>query len=258
MSLEIASDALRALQYEIHYEFKQVKLLIQSLTHTSHANEHGCGHNERLEFLGDAVLELAVSHELFQKFPEAQEGHLTKMRSSLVSETALAKVARRIGLGRCLLLGKGEEGQGGREKNSVLSDAMEAVLGAVFLDGGLDPVLTCVNFLFAGQWPTPPETFRPRDFKSLLQEATQRIWKARPSYALGSSHGPEHAMLYSVIVTLPDNTQVEWEERSMRRAEQGAAEQALRLLETRFPDMFPPETHTCHQGTPRQDAKKPE
>jgi ribonuclease III len=86
MSLEVPSNALQALQSEIHYEFKQVKLLIQALTHSSHANEQGCPHNERLEFLGDAVLELAVSHELFRKFPEVQEGHLTKMRSALVSE----------------------------------------------------------------------------------------------------------------------------------------------------------------------------
>jgi ribonuclease-3 len=237
MSLEVPTDALQALQSEIHYEFKQVKLLIQALTHSSHANEHGCPHNERLEFLGDAVLELAVSHELYRKFPEVQEGHLTRMRSALVSEGALAQAARRIDLGSCLLLGKGEDVQGGREKNSVLSDALEAVLGAVYLDGGLEAAILCVNFLFEGQWPSPPQTFRPRDFKSLLQEATQRIWKDRPSYALRSSHGPEHAKQYTVVVTLPDRTEVEWEERSMRKAEQGAAEQALRLLRERFPDL---------------------
>ena len=236
MSLEIPSDALQTLQSGIHYEFSQVKLLIQALTHTSHANEHGGEHNERLEFLGDAVLELTVSHELFRKFPNAQEGHLTRMRSAMVSEAALAHVARRIGLGACLLLGKGEESQGGREKNSVLSDALEAVLGAVYLDGGLEPALDSVKFLFEGHWPSPPETFRPRDFKSLLQETTQRIWKSRPSYALGASRGPEHAKLYSVILTLPDGTCLECEERSMRKAEQGAAEQALRLLQARYPD----------------------
>jgi ribonuclease-3 len=131
--------------------------------------------------------------------------------------------------------------QGGREKNSVLSDALEAVLGAVYLDGGLASAITCVNFLFEGQWPAPPETFRPRDFKSLLQEATQRIWKARPSYALRDSHGPEHAKQYTVVVTMPDKTEVEWEERSMRKAEQGAAEQALLLLRKRFPDLSGPE-----------------
>lgn len=253
MSLEIPFDTLQTLQSEIHYEFRQVKLLIQALTHTSHANEHGGVHNERLEYLGDAVLELAVSHELFLKFPDVQEGHLTRMRSAMVSETALAGVARRIGLGESLLLGKGEENQGGREKNSVLSDALEAVLGAVFLDGGLEAAQDCVKFLFEGRWPSPPETFRPRDFKSLLQEATQRLWKSRPSYSLGASRGPEHAKLYSVIVTLPDGTRLEWEERSMRKAEQGAAQQALQLLQSRHPDLS---EQSAGHGADKQ--KKPE
>ena len=254
MSLEIPSDTLRTLQSGIHYEFKQVKLLIQALTHTSYANEHGGTHNERLEFLGDAVLELTVSHELFRKFPDAQEGHLTRMRSAMVSEGALAGVARRMGLGACLLLGRGEESQGGREKNSVLSDALEAVLGAVYLDGGLEPALECVNFLFEGHWPSPPETFRPRDFKSLLQEATQRIWKSRPSYALGASRGPEHAKLYTVAVTLPDGTRLECEERSMRKAEQGAAEQALRHLQA----LYPQEADGAGTDAAGRKTKKPE
>jgi len=235
MSQEVPMDALRRLQSEIHYEFKQVKLLIRALTHTSYANEQDCLHNERLEFLGDAVLELAVSHVLFAKFPDAQEGHLTKMRSSLVSETALAETARRIGLGLCLMLGKGEAAQGGREKNSVLSDALEAILGAVYLDGGLDSALRTVNFLFDGHWPVPPETFRPKDFKSLLQEMTQRIWKARPAYALLDSNGPEHAKQYIVEVTLPDKSTIQWTDSSMRKAEQGAAERALRMLQSEYP-----------------------
>jgi len=254
MTVEVPTDALRALQSKIHYEFKQVKLLIQALTHSSHANEHGGQQNERLEFLGDAVLELAVSRALFDKFQLAQEGHLTRMRSTLVSEGALAVMARRIGLGECLLLGKGEESQGGRDKNSVLSDALEALLGAVYLDGGLHAAAQCVNILYAGHWPTPPETFRPRDFKSLLQEATQRVWKSRPAYAPGGSSGPEHALLYRVVLTLPDGTQVEGEERSMRKAEQVAAERALRIIQSRWPDHFAP----LSAHTEPDDAKKPE
>lgn len=230
MSQEISTDALHALQSEIHYEFGQVKLFVQALTHTSYANEHGGEHNERLEFLGDAVLELAISHKLFLKFPEAQEGQLTRMRSALVSEQALAAVARRIGLGAYLLLGKGEQAQGGQDKNSVLSDGVEAILGAVYLDGGLQAALNCVEHMFAGHWPLPPKTFRPQDFKSQLQEITQRLWKARPVYALHDSYGPEHAKKYVVTLTLPDGKQVEWTESSMRKAEQGAAAQALLLL----------------------------
>jgi ribonuclease-3 len=258
MSVEIETDALRVLQSEIHYEFKQVKLLIQAITHSSYANEHDGAQNERLEFLGDAVLELAVSHALFEKFPLAQEGHLTRMRSTLVSETALADQARRIGLGSYLLLGKGEESQGGREKNSVLSDALEALLGAIYLDGGLPAALACVKNLYAGQWPTPPKTFRPRDFKSLLQEATQRIWKSRPSYAPGGNSGPEHAKRYRVVLTLPDGTRVEWEDGSMRKAEQGAAEQALDLLRARSPELFDPEPLCPSVPVHSPSTKKPE
>lgn len=235
MVQEILMDNLQRVQKEIHYEFKQVKLLIQALSHTSYANEQGCLHNERLEFLGDAVLELAISHILFTKFPQAQEGQLTRMRSALVSETALAAAARRIDLGTCLLLGKGEDTQGGREKNSVLSDALEAVLGAVYLDGGLEDARECVNFLYKGQWPVPPENFQARDFKSQLQELTQRLWKARPVYALLESSGPEHAKEYMVQVVLPDKSTVQWMDKSMRKAEQGAAEKALDLLQVKYP-----------------------
>lgn len=254
MSREIPLNALQALQSEIHYEFRQVKLLIQALTHSSHANEHDGVHNERLEFLGDAVLELAISSALFHKYPEAQEGHLTKMRSCLVSENALAQLARRIGLGHHLLLGKGEESQGGREKNSVLSDAVEAVFGAVFLDGGLSAVQTCVNFLYESHWPLPPETFRPRDHKSMLQEVTQKIWKARPTYTLKNSHGPEHAKVYRISLILPDATEVEWEDRSLRKAEQGAAARALEVINTRLADAQ--EADIC-PPMERTDKKKP-
>ncbi|GAB1410337.1 ribonuclease III [Desulfovibrionales bacterium] len=235
MLQEIPTPALHFLQSEIHYEFKQVKLLIQALTHSSYANEHDCPHNERLEFLGDAVLELAVSHILFAKFPDAQEGHLTKMRSSLVNEAALAQVARHLRLGSMLFLGKGEDVQGGREKNSVLSDALEAVLGAIFLDNGLESVTACVKNLYKEQWPAPPATFRPKDYKSQLQEMTQRMWKERPAYTLRESHGPEHAKHFVVQVALPDGTNIEWEASSMRKAEQGAAACALEHLQKKYP-----------------------
>lgn len=235
MLQEVPTSTLHFLQSEIHYEFKQVKLLIQALTHSSYANEHGCDHNERLEFLGDAVLELAVSHILFTKFPEVQEGHLTKMRSSLVNETALAEVAHRLRIGSMLFLGKGEDAQGGREKNSVLSDALEAVLGAIFLDGGLEAATASVKILYKEQWPSPPATFRPKDYKSQLQEMTQRMWKERPAYILRESHGPEHAKHFVVQVMLPDGACIEWEASSMRKAEQGAAARALQHLQKKYP-----------------------
>jgi ribonuclease-3 len=230
----MSEDFIQRVLHELHrmlaYQPRQVKLFIQALTHSSHANEHQTESNERLEFLGDAVLELAVSHALYSRFPHAQEGHLTKMRSALVSEAALAEAARTIGLHEWILLGRGEEAQGGREKNSVVSDALEALLGALFLDGGLQPACALVDHLFAGKWPTPPETFRPADFKSKLQEYTQSRWRQRPTYSLLASRGPEHAKEYHVQVTVPDGQSFCAWETSIRKAEQAAAAAALQAL----------------------------
>ena len=226
----VVSQVVLQLRNMLAYEPRQVKLFLQALTHSSYANEHGTESNERLEFLGDAVLELAVSHALFQRFPHAHEGHLTKMRSTLVSESALAEAARTFGLHEWILLGKGEEAQGGREKNSVVSDALEAFLGALYLDGGLTMACALVEHLFAQKWPSPPETFRPTDFKSKLQEHTQHLWRERPTYALIESRGPEHAKEYRVAVQLPNGQCFEAWESSIRKAEQAAAALALGAL----------------------------
>lgn len=226
---------LQQLAGMLAYQPRQVKLFVQALTHSSHANEHHTESNERLEFLGDAVLELAVSHALYTRFPHAQEGHLTKMRSALVSEAALADAARAMGLHRWILLGRGEEAQGGREKNSVVSDALEALLGAVYLDGGLEMACALVERLFAGKWPSPPETFRPADFKSKLQEHTQSLWRERPTYTLLASRGPEHAKEYHVQVQLPNGQTFHAWETSIRKAEQAAAALALAALTAAAP-----------------------
>ncbi len=224
------------LQKTIHYHFAQVKLLEVALTHSSFANEQGGGmpHNERLEFLGDAALELCISQELFTRFPHTREGELTRMRAKLVSQPSLASLAVETGLVRHLLLGKGEEGQGGRERPSLLSDAMEALLGAVFCDGGYGAVQSVVRTIFADKWPVKEETERVKDCKSLLQELTQRLFKERPVYALLGSYGPEHAKVFTVQVALPDGRIFQSEGPSMKRAEQFVACKALEqlLLET--------------------------
>ena len=138
---------LDVLQDRIGYRFKDESLLVLAVTHSSWANEHSAGnaHNERLEFLGDAVLEIAVSAQLFARFPDAREGELTRLRSSLVNEATLAVIARKLHLDDCLRLARGEETQGGRQRDSLLSDAMEAVFGGVFVDGGIEKARAVVE-----------------------------------------------------------------------------------------------------------------
>lgn len=224
---------LERFQRGIPHQFSQVKLLHAAMTHSSYANEQQSDveHNERLEFLGDAVLELCVSEELFVRFPDTREGELTAMRSRLVNQESLAALARGIGLDKKMILGKGEEAQGGRERDSLLSDAFEALLGAVFLDGGYAAARKMVQTLFADRWPAQSAKVKNKDGKSRLQEVTQHLYKERPVYSLISSVGPEHDKVFTVHLTLPDNTVFMAEGSSVKRAEQTAALAALAHLE---------------------------
>lgn len=223
---------LDVLQDRIGYRFKDESLLLLAVTHSSWANEHAAGnaHNERLEFLGDAVLEIAVSAQLFARFPDAREGELTRLRSSLVNEATLAAVARKLHLDGCLRLARGEENQGGRQRDSLLSDAMEAVFGGIFVDGGIEEARAVVERLYADLWPKSAAKVRRKDFKTKLQEATQRISKGLPVYTLEDSCGPEHAKIFSVRVDLPDGRQFRASGPGLKRAEQEAAHVALVAL----------------------------
>ncbi|SBV90435.1 Ribonuclease 3 [uncultured delta proteobacterium] len=233
---------LQHIEDALGYSFVDKDLLAVALTHSSYANEHGGGaeHNERLEFLGDAVLELCVSSELFNRFSDVREGDLTRMRAKIVSQPFLSGLAQECGLDTALLLGKGEESQGGRERPSLLSDAFEALLGAVYLDGGFDAVTTVVRTVFDGKWPVQKQGGPSKDCKSLLQEVTQRRFKERPVYALVGSSGPEHAKVFTVRVTLPDNREFISDGPSLKRAEQIVACLALEHIlpeeELPFPD----------------------
>ncbi|MDR1686056.1 MAG: ribonuclease III [Desulfovibrio sp.] len=220
------------LQQAIPYHFIQVKLLRTALTHSSFANEkqEGEEHNERLEFLGDAVLELCVSEDLFNGRPGAREGELTAARSRLVNQETLAAIARRIGLDRHLLLGRGEETQGGRDRDSLLSDALEALLGAIFLDGGYMTARQAVQALFTGREEGNAMCRGMKDCKSRLQEATQKIFRERPVYALVDSAGPEHQKVFTVRLTLPDGTGFTAAGAGVKKAEQSAAAFALQYL----------------------------
>jgi len=220
------------LQQSIHHRFAQVKLVRTALTHSSYANEQeGDGDNERLEFLGDAVLELCVSEEGYRRFPDAPEGQLTRIRSQMVKEKSLAAIARELGLHRHILLGKGEELQGGRDRDALLADAFEALMGAVFLDGGFEAARRTILHVFENRWPRPEMLPETKDYKSRLQEVAQERFRDRPVYMLAGTSGPEHEKIFMVDAVLPAGEVFRGISTSVKRAEQEAARLALEALE---------------------------
>ncbi len=218
-----------SLQEKLGYTFKDIEYLRIALTHSSFANEHkkNTEHNERQEFLGDAVLELCVSWELFSRFSDVREGDLTRMRSSLVSASSLANIARELNIDTYIYLGRGEENQGGRQRDTVLSDALEAVLGAIFQDGGYAASFDVVKRIFATHFPCEVQQHLRKDYKTQLQETMLRLHKDRPVYVLEKSSGPEHAKVYEVRLALPDGRIFMATGQSLKRAEQEAARLAL-------------------------------
>jgi ribonuclease-3 len=222
---------LELLCQRLHLEDADPVLLLEALTHKSYGNEHKvASHNERLEFLGDAVLDLAVSQRLMERFPRASEGELSKLRALLVSEEALARVGRRVGLGELLLLGRGEELTGGREKSSVLADALEAVLGAVYLANGLPAAQAVVDATFEEAFREVEEKRAGEDFKSRLQEYGQLHHRQAPRYRVVSESGPDHDKRFEVEVAIGDTVRARGAGRSKKEAEQAAAQKTLALL----------------------------
>ncbi|BDQ38403.1 ribonuclease 3 [Pseudodesulfovibrio nedwellii] len=219
------------LQDCIHHRFGQVKFLEVALTHSSFANEQEVNQdNERLEFLGDAVLELCISEEGFKRYPRAAEGQLTRIRSQLVKEQSLAAIARDLDLDKYIRLGRGEELQGGRERDALLADALEAVLGAVFMDGGFEVAKRTILNIFEGEWPEQAMLPETKDYKSRLQEVAQERFRERPVYVLAGTSGPEHEKLFMVDVTLPESEVFRGVGTSVKRAEQESARAALKFL----------------------------
>lgn len=221
---------LAELEEKLQYHFKDISLLATALTHSSWANEHNTQHNERLEFLGDAVLEVNISLEIYRRFPKEREGGMTRLRSRMVSEGKLAELARELGLGALLFMGRGEEAQGGRERPALIADAVEAVLGAVYLDGGHEAAAAVIRHLYEGRWPAAGTERKAKDYKTRLQEATQAILHSLPVYVPLSSSGPEHAKIFCVQLDLSDGRSFTAEGASLKRAEQEAARIALVAL----------------------------
>jgi ribonuclease-3 len=226
---------LDELQDRIGYHFRDVRLLQLALTHSSFAFERmkNGRNNETQEFLGDAVLDLTVGFILFTRFPEMREGKLTRIRAALVNETGLAEMARMIDLGKYLLLGHGEDTSNGREKSSILSCAYEALLGAVFLDGGYDEALAFVRRWFEPLIDHHRELLMTADAKSGLQELLQEKHNEGPVYVLESEEGPAHARIFTVSVRFQNRTLGSGRASSKKEAEQKAARAALDDLQAK-------------------------
>lgn len=222
--------ALHELEGKLGYTFLDLHLLDTALTHSSYANEQGPGHkyNERLEFLGDSVLGFITADKFFHAFRDIPEGRLTKLRASTVCEESLFEFAKQIDLGDYLLLGKGEDKNGGRERASIVSDAFEAVIAAIYLDGSIDPAREFVlRFVMTA---VEEKTITFKDYKTKLQEIIQKNPEEQLQYVLAGESGPDHNKRFEVEVHLNSNVIGRGIGRTKKQAEQEAAREALALM----------------------------
>lgn len=223
---------IKDLEAAIGYRFNNIALLQNALTHSSYANErwhNSLMSNERLEFLGDSILGMAVAEYLFRNFPDRPEGELTRMRADMVCEKTLASVAARIGLGRHLMLGNGEEQGGGRSRDSILADAVESVIAASFLDGGMAAARNFIEKFILVE--VPVKKMHNADYKTALQELVQQKKNQTLSYALVGESGPDHDKRFEVEVSLNGKVVGIGSGSSKKRAEQKAAQVALEKLQ---------------------------
>ena len=224
---------LEVLSQRLGHEFIRPALLEEAVRHSSYVNEvdkPGLADNERLEFLGDAVLDLAISHILMDLNQEAKEGDLSKFRASVVNERSLSQVAGALRLGDYLLLGRGEEITGGREKPSILANTLEALLGALYLDAGFSKTKEIIYTLFVAFLGKIDSGDMGEDFKSQLQEFTQMTFKTRPEYVLVDESGPAHEKVFRVALYLNGEVVGKGAGKSKKEAEQKAAKEALCCL----------------------------
>jgi ribonuclease-3 len=217
----------RELENRLGYTFKDKQLIIEALTHKSFKKPYN---NERLEFLGDAVLDLIVGEFLFFKFPDSDEGVLSKIRASLVNESGFAKLARSIDLGSMIYLSPAEENNRGREKPSLLSNAFEAVIGAIYLEAGLQKSKEVVIALLDETYPKIDLDTLCKDYKTALQELTQAMYGVTPNYELINSTGPDHKKEFTIAIKLNNEIVATAKGKSKKSAQQKAAEIALSIL----------------------------
>jgi ribonuclease-3 len=238
----LPSTSVVQLVAHLGYRFKKPALLVEALTHRSYSNEHpaeNAPHNERLEFLGDAVLELVVRDRLLRDHPDAAEGRLSKIRSTLVNEGNLADVARQMGVAAALRLGVGEERSGGRTKDSILSDAMEAIIGGIFLDGGITAADEAVGRFLEESLRDAGQQGGRRDYKSELQELTMRRLKVVPTYRISDDRGPGREDRFEVELMVEERVLTSSHGRNKKEASQRAAAAALSILEQQWASQRP-------------------
>lgn len=243
----LSGQAESSLASRVGHHFSDPGLLLLAMTHRSYANEHpdeGAAHNERLEFLGDAVLDLVVSDLLYARYPDLAEGELSKLRASLVSEASLADLARELDLGSALRIGRGEASSGGRTKASLLSDALEAVIAAIYLDSGPGQGIDAVRNLVArwiGQRIDHALDAAVLDFKTELQEWAQKRYKESVHYRIVAEGGPDHEKTFESAVFLHERELARGQGKSKKQAEQAAARAALAAIQVTDP-------HTSHEA----------
>ena len=232
--IEMTQINLSEFHRKLMYEFKNVDFLVESLRHSSFVNEHpemDIQDNERLEFLGDAVLNLVVGHILMQRYPDLKERDLSRMRANLVNESQLASIARKMDLGSHILLGKGEVQSKGREKKSILANTYEAVIAAVYLDGGFDAVFRIIDGAFSSLMDFVARPSANHDYKSQIQELVQLKYQQIPDYIVVHESGPDHDKTFHVQLKV-EEIQTKGVGKSKKAAEQDAARKGLEILQS--------------------------
>ncbi len=218
---------------DIGYTFKDKALMTAALCHSSYANEHkdeGIECNERLEFLGDSILGFVIAEYLYSKFPLWPEGKLSKLRASVVCETMLAKKGRDLGINEDLALGRGEKLTGGNDRSSIIADAVEAIIGAVYLDGGIEPVKKFILSMLAEEIETLCTSFEKMDSKTMLQEIIQKDSMNPIEYEITGESGPAHSKIFEAVVKHNGKMLGKGVGHSKKEAEQNAAAQAIKML----------------------------
>ncbi len=225
------SNAINNLLKKLEYSFNDIELLNEALTHRSYAAKN----NERLEFLGDGILNFVIAHELFKQYPDVQEGDLSRLRANLVNKESLAVIAKQLALGDVIRLGSGELKSGGFRRPSILADAVESIFGAVYCDGGFEPCRELIVRLYANRLSSPTDLQSLKDPKTQLQELLQSRRFALPDYQVTHVTGQAHAQIFHVRCNIkPMNIDVSGEGKSRRKAEQVAAEKAIAEVKANF------------------------